>query len=56
MLKRYIRRLSTAAESETARISACNALLERAYGKSLPGRSIVIDLPVPTLSKVSNLI
>ena len=38
-------RLSTAAESEAARISACNALLERAYGRAAPGRPIVLDLP-----------
>ena len=38
-------RLSSSAESETARIQACNAIIERAYGKAVPGRSIVIDLP-----------
>ncbi len=38
-------RLSTAAESETARIQACNAVIERAFGKAVPGRSIVLDLP-----------
>jgi hypothetical protein len=26
-------------------VSACNAILERAYGKALPGSTIVIDLP-----------
>ena len=38
-------RLSTAAESETARIQACNGIIERAYGKALPGRSVVLNLP-----------
>src|SRR3989337_2767504 len=38
-------RLSTAAESETARIQACNAVIERAYGKAVPGRPIILDLP-----------
>ena len=38
-------RLSTAAESETARIQACNAVIERAYGKAVPGRPIVLHLP-----------
>src|SRR5687767_7035377 len=38
-------RLSTEAQSETARISACNAILERAYGKAVPGRLITLDLP-----------
>jgi hypothetical protein len=38
-------RLSTAAESETARIQACNGIIERAYGKAVPGRSIVLQLP-----------
>ena len=38
-------RLSTAAESEQARISACNSILERAYGRSVAGRPIVIDFP-----------
>ena len=38
-------RLSTEAQNETARISACNAIIERAYGKSLPGRMIQLDLP-----------
>ncbi len=37
-------RLSTNAESETARIQACNAVIERAYGKAVPGRPIVLDL------------
>jgi hypothetical protein len=38
-------RLSTEAQSETARISACNTILERAYGKAVPGRLVTIDLP-----------
>ena len=38
-------RLSENAASETARVSACNAILERAYGKSLAGRPVVLDLP-----------
>ena len=33
------------AQSEGARVQACNALIERAYGKALPGRCIQIDLP-----------
>ena len=38
-------RLSTEAQSEQARISACNAILERAYGKSQIGQPIEIELP-----------
>jgi hypothetical protein len=38
-------RLSTEAQSETARISACNAIIERAYGKAVPGRTVNIELP-----------
>ena len=38
-------RLSKEAQSETARIQACNTILDRAYGKALPGRQIEIDLP-----------
>lgn len=38
-------RLSVEAESETARISACNTIVDRAYGKALPGRLVVLDLP-----------
>src|SRR4028119_2311841 len=38
-------RLSTAAESETARIQACNAVIERAYRKAVPGRPIILNLP-----------
>ena len=38
-------RLAKEAQSETARIQACNTILDRAYGKSLPGRQIEIELP-----------
>jgi 3-methyladenine DNA glycosylase/8-oxoguanine DNA glycosylase len=38
-------RLSKEAQSETARISACSAILERAYGKAVPGRMIQLSLP-----------
>ena len=38
-------RLSVEAKNEAARISACNAILDRAYGKALTGRSLVLDLP-----------
>jgi hypothetical protein len=38
-------RLTTEAESEMARIAACNALLDRAYGRSQIGQPIKIDLP-----------
>jgi hypothetical protein len=38
-------RLTTEAQSEQARISACNALLDRAYGRSQVGAPIEIDLP-----------
>jgi hypothetical protein len=38
-------RLSTEAESEAARIMACNAILDRAYGKATSGRPIKISLP-----------
>jgi hypothetical protein len=40
-----LHRLSREAESEAARVSACNAILERAYGKSPTSAPIVIDLP-----------
>ena len=33
------------AQSETARISALGMVLDRAYGKALPGRLISIELP-----------
>ena len=38
-------RLAKEAQSEPARISACNALLERAYGRSQASQPIEIDLP-----------
>src|SRR5688500_5913753 len=38
-------RLSTQAVNETARIAACNALLERAYGRAASSRAVVLDLP-----------
>jgi hypothetical protein len=38
-------RLSTEAQTETARIQACNAILDRAYGKASPSRPIAIELP-----------
>jgi hypothetical protein len=37
--------LSTNAESEQARIAACNAILDRAYGRSQIGQPIEIELP-----------
>ena len=33
------------AQSETAQLSALGTLVDRAYGKALPGRLIQIDLP-----------
>lgn len=38
-------RLTTEAQSETARIQACKAIIKRAYGKGVPGRVIQIALP-----------
>ena len=38
-------RLSEHAQSEAARVQACNAIIERAYGKSAPGRPISLELP-----------
>jgi hypothetical protein len=38
-------RLSEHAQSEAARVQACNAIIERAYGKSAPGRPIALELP-----------
>src|SRR4051812_31525328 len=38
-------RLCSEAQSEQARISACNSLLERAYGRSQASQPIEIDLP-----------
>jgi hypothetical protein len=40
-----LHRLSREAASEAARVSACNAILERAYGKAPTSAPIVIDLP-----------
>lgn len=40
-----LHRLSREAESEAARVSACNAILDRAYGKSPASVPIVIDIP-----------
>lgn len=38
-------RLAAEAQSETARIAACNAIIERAYGRAVPGRMIQLALP-----------
>jgi hypothetical protein len=38
-------RLANEAQSEQARISACNSLLDRAYGKSQTSQLIDLDLP-----------
>ena len=47
-------RLATEAQSEQARISACNALLERAYGRSQASQLIEIDLPdISTLEGIT---
>ena len=40
-----LHRLSQEADSEAARVSACNAILERAYGRSPASVPIEIDLP-----------
>ena len=40
-----LHRLSQDATSEAARVSACNAILERAYGRSPTSLPIEIDLP-----------
>src|SRR5262249_45289288 len=42
-------RLAKEAQSEQARISACNALLDRAYGRS--GASQLIEIELPDASK-----
>jgi hypothetical protein len=42
---RELARLSEHAQSETARVSACNAILERAYGKAAAGRPLRLQLP-----------
>jgi len=46
-------RLAKEAQSEQARISACNALLDRAYGRSQASQLIEIDLP--DVSKVQGI-
>jgi len=52
-----LHRLSQEAESETARVSACNAILERAYGKAPTSTPIVIDLPeIETAQDVSKAV
>ena len=38
-------RLAKEAQSEQARISACNALLDRAYGRSQASQAVELDLP-----------
>ena len=38
-------RLAKEAQSEQARISACNSILDRAYGRSQASQPIKIDLP-----------
>ena len=38
-------RLAKEAQSEQARISACNALLDRAYGRSQASQPVELDLP-----------
>ena len=38
-------RLAKEAQSEPARISACNALLDRAYGRSQASQPVELDLP-----------
>ena len=38
-------RLAKEAHSEQARISACNALLDRAYGRSQASQPVELDLP-----------
>jgi hypothetical protein len=46
-------RLTKEAQSEQARISACNSLLDRAYGRSQASQLIQIDLP--DVSKVQGI-
>lgn len=46
-------RLSTEAQSEAARIAACNAIVERAYGKALTGR--MVELQIPDTSTVDGV-
>ena len=38
-------RLFREAKNETARIAACNSIIERAYGRALAGRMIRLTLP-----------
>ena len=45
--------LAKEAQSEQARISACNALLDRAYGRSQTSQLIEIDLP--DISKIDGI-
>jgi hypothetical protein len=40
-------RLAENAQSEDARVQACNAIIERAYGKALPSRPIVLRPALP---------
>lgn len=48
-------RLSTEARSEVARISACTALLDRAYGRAQPDQYLHIALPdTSTLQGISS--
>jgi hypothetical protein len=42
---RELARIAKEAQSEQARISACNALLDRAYGRSQASQLIQLDLP-----------
>ena len=42
---KQLHRLSEEAESEAARVSACNAILDRAYGRSPASVPVVIDIP-----------
>ncbi len=52
-----LNRLSSEAQSEAARVSACNAILERAYGRSLASVPIEIDLPkTETMEDVSKAV
>ncbi len=52
-----LHRLSNEAQSETARVSACNAILERAYGRSPASVPIEIDLPpIETAEDVSKAV
>ena len=47
-------RLAKEAQSEQARIAACNALLDRAYGRSQTSQPIEIDLPdISTLDGIT---